>query len=78
MDCYIVRIYRHVARNDGQARDIAGLVEEVGADNNKRSFTNFSGLVGLLKDSLHVEDSLNNAQPGLDKVIDIGTGTRRR
>lgn len=51
MDCYIVRVYRHIARKNGQADEIAGLVEHVGEQDNGKPFSTYSGLVEAIRET---------------------------
>lgn len=49
MDCYIVRVYRHIKRNSGQADEIAGLVERVGTQDSGKPFSTYTGLVDAIR-----------------------------
>ena len=51
MDCYIVRVYRHITRKDGQDDEIAGLVERVGNQDNGKPFSTYKGLLEAIRDS---------------------------
>lgn len=51
MDCYIVRVYRHVTRDDGKADEIAGLVERVGQRDSSKPFSSYQSLVSVLRGS---------------------------
>jgi hypothetical protein len=55
MDCYIIRVYRHIAGENGEAEEIAGLVERVGKTGNGRPFTNYKSLVNVLRDEVSGE-----------------------
>lgn len=54
MDCYIVRVYRHFSRTDGEEGEIAGLLERVGEENSGKPFTSYKGLVSAMKDEFSV------------------------
>jgi hypothetical protein len=49
MDCYIVRVYRHITQGDGEADEIAGLVERVGKRDSGRPFSSYQSLVSALR-----------------------------
>ncbi len=55
MDCYIVRVYRHVTRKNGQDDEIAGLVERVGNQDNGKPFSTYKGLLEAIRDSFEPE-----------------------
>ena len=55
MDCYIVRVYRHIAGRNGQPDEIAGLVESVGRQDNGKPFTSYSGLVEAIRASFRCQ-----------------------
>jgi hypothetical protein len=55
MDCYIVRIYRHITRKNGQQDEIAGLVERVGNQDNGKPFSTYKGLLEAIRDSIEPE-----------------------
>ncbi len=55
MDCYIVRVYRHVTRNNGEAGEIAGLVERVGNQENGKPFSTYKGLVEVLRSACQAD-----------------------
>ena len=55
MDCYIVRVYRHVTRKNGQDDEIAGLVERVGNQDNGKPFSTYKGLLEAIRDSIEPE-----------------------
>jgi hypothetical protein len=50
MDCYIVRVYRHITQDDGEADEIAGLVERVGRRDSSRPFSSYQSLVSALRE----------------------------
>ena len=52
MDCYIVRVYRHITRKNGQDDEIAGLVEHVGEQDTGKPFTSYKGMVDAIRDSI--------------------------
>lgn len=54
MDCYIVRVYRHIAGRNGQSDEIAGLVESVGERDSGKPFSTYSGLVEAIRDSFKI------------------------
>ncbi|MDH5515443.1 MAG: hypothetical protein OEY45_09810 [Gammaproteobacteria bacterium] len=63
MDCYIVRVYRHVTHKNGQDDEIAGLVERVGNQDNGKPFSTYKGLLEAIRDSFkHAPEDA----PGLD------------
>lgn len=49
MDCFIVRVYRHITKGNGEADEIAGLVERVGQRDSSRSFSSYQSLVSALR-----------------------------
>jgi hypothetical protein len=55
MDCYIVRVYRHITRKNGQDDEIAGLVERVGNQDNGKPFSTYKGLLEAIRDSIEPE-----------------------
>ena len=63
MDCYIVRVYRHITRMNGQDDEIAGLVEHVGNQDNGKPFSTYKGLLEAIRDSF--ESAPENA-PGME------------
>ena len=63
MDCYIVRVYRHITHQDGQADEIAGLVEQVGEEARSKPFSSYTGLVEAIRESVDMD-----AAPGLNSV----------
>ena len=67
MDCYIVRVYRHITRKNGQHDEIAGLVERVGNQDNGKPFSTYKGLLEAIRDSIEPEpdnDSGMENSPG--------------
>jgi hypothetical protein len=50
MDCYIVRVYRHITRGEGEADEIAGLVERVGQRDSSRPFSSYQSLVSAMRE----------------------------
>jgi hypothetical protein len=50
MDCFIIRVYRHIAQEDGQPDEIAGLVERVGRQDNGRPFSSYKSLIRTLRE----------------------------
>ena len=50
MDCYIVRVYRHITHKDGKADEIAGLVERVGKQDSGKPFSTYKGLVNAMQE----------------------------
>ena len=70
MDCYIVRVYRHITRNDGEAGEIAGLVERVGNDDNGKPFSTYNGLVDALRSAYQADDTAQaEKETGLEHVL---------
>jgi hypothetical protein len=67
MDCYIVRVYRHVTRKNGQDDEIAGLVERVGNQDNGKPFSTYKGLLEAIRSSF---DPAPDDAPGLDDRTD--------
>ncbi len=63
MDCFIIRVYRHITHEDGQPDEIAGLVERVGRQDNGKPFSSYSSLVNTLRDEYGtgVADDVNAA-----------------
>jgi len=57
MDCYIVRVYRHITGDDGESDEIAGLVERVGQRDNSRPFSSYQSLVSALRDDHSSHDA---------------------
>lgn len=55
MDCFIIRVYRHIAQENGQPDEIAGLVERVGRLGNGRPFSSYSSLVNALREAYSAE-----------------------
>ena len=49
MDCYIVRVYRHITKGDGKADEIAGLVERVGQRDSGKPFSSYQSLVSAMR-----------------------------
>lgn len=64
MDCYIVRVYRHVTRKNGQDDEIAGLVERVGNQDNGKPFSTYKGLLEAIRSSF--EPSPNEDAAGIE------------
>ena len=52
MDCYIIRIYRHVSGENGESDEIAGLVERVGKAGNGKPFSSYKSLLRALRDEV--------------------------
>ena len=69
MDCYIVRVYRHVTRKNGQDDEIAGLVERVGNQDNGKPFSTYKGLLEAIRSSF---DPATDDAPGLEDQTDDG------
>jgi hypothetical protein len=66
MDCYIVRVYRHITRGDGETDEIAGLVERVGQRDSGRPFSSYQSLVSVMRDdsAVDVSGSTDTAEGG--------------
>jgi len=56
MDCYIVRVYRHITHQNGQADEIAGLVELVGDEARSKPFSTYMGLVEAIREDFDTDD----------------------
>lgn len=56
MDCYIVRVYRHFSRTDGEEGEIAGLLERVGEENSGKPFTSYKELVSAMQKQFSASD----------------------
>jgi hypothetical protein len=52
MDCYIIRVYRHITGDDGESDEIAGLVEPVGKRGTGKPFSSYKSMVNALRDEL--------------------------
>jgi hypothetical protein len=52
MDCYIIRVYRHISGDDGEQDEIAGLVEPVGKRGSSKPFNSYKSMVRALRDEL--------------------------
>ena len=50
MDCFIIRVYRHITEENGQPDEIAGLVERVGRQDNGKPFSSYKGLISALRE----------------------------
>ncbi|NNJ93730.1 MAG: hypothetical protein HKP57_03190 [Halobacteria archaeon] len=70
MDCYIVRIYRHIAGRNGQSDEIAGLVENVGERDSGKPFSTYSGLVEAIRDSYKIH-ATNDDMPEKSAASDL-------
>ena len=57
MDCYIVRVYRHIAGRNGQPDEIAGLVENVGRQETGKPFSTYVGLVEAIRTSFLIQSN---------------------
>ncbi len=51
MDCYIVRVYRRITGKNGEADEIAGLVEHVGQRDSTTPFSSYNSLVSALREN---------------------------
>ena len=71
MDCYIVRVYRHITRKNGQDDEIAGLVERVGNQDNGKPFSTYKGLLEVIRDSFE-------SSPDDTPVLDDRPGDKLR
>ena len=63
MDCFIVRVYRHIAGNNGQPDEIAGLLENVGSREQGRPFTTYNGLVEAIRESFRSRSDGEDESP---------------
>ena len=52
MDCYIIRVYRHITGENGRPEEIAGLVERVGKSGSGKPFSSYQSMVRALRDEL--------------------------
>jgi hypothetical protein len=69
MDCYIVRVYRHITQADGEADEIAGLVERVGQRDSSRPFSSYQSLVSALRgDSEGNQSDLTDVADGTSET----------
>ena len=59
MDCYIVRVYRHITHQNGQADEIAGLVEQVGDETRSKPFSTYKDLVDAIRDSFETDRTVD-------------------
>jgi hypothetical protein len=50
MDCFIIRVYRHITQGNGRPDEIAGLVERVGRQDSGKPFSGYESLVDILRD----------------------------
>lgn len=73
MDCYIVRVYRHITPADGQPDEIAGLVERVGIQDGGKSFSTYGGLVDALRDGpqMQLTDERETEESPVDSVRSV-------
>ena len=80
MDCYIVRIYRHITGNNGQGDEIAGLVEEVGNQSGGKPFTTYDGLINAILSSADSAEAENieKDSPAVGDVLSIKALRARR
>jgi hypothetical protein len=60
MDCYIVRVYRHITHQNGQADEIAGLVEQVGDEARSKPFSTYKDLVEAIRDSFETDGAVGS------------------
>jgi hypothetical protein len=64
MDCFIIRVYRHITQDNDQPDEIAGLVERVGRQDNGRPFSSYRSLVSVLRDEYASEAATDTEPPG--------------
>jgi len=62
MDCFIIRIYRRIAQENGQPDEIAGLVERVGRKDDGRPFSSYMSLINALRDEYSSADTDDRQQ----------------
>jgi hypothetical protein len=82
MDCYIVRVYRHITQGEGEADEIAGLVECVGRRDSSRPFSSYQSLVSAMREggeddvsgSADVDEGSSTAEARLRLVQDPKRG----
>jgi hypothetical protein len=76
MDCYIIRIYRHILAGDAEGDEVAGLVERVGRRGNSKPFSSYKSLVKALRAEVSgttdTGNGGNGAAPQL-RVVDTKT-----
>ncbi|MDX1697985.1 MAG: hypothetical protein R3308_06825 [Thiohalobacterales bacterium] len=63
MDCYIVRIYRHIAGSNGKPDEVAGLLESVGSQEQGKPFSTYNGLVDAIRDSFRTRSTDEGDSP---------------
>ena len=77
MDCYIVRVYRHITGKNGQVDEIAGLVERVGSQDNGKPFSSYHALVNAMQEEIQAQspdtpEPDNSQVSGVRKVYSVG------
>ena len=70
MDCFIIRVYRHMSQKNGQPDEIAGLVERVGRQDNGKPFSSYRGLINTLRDEYGTDSAevVNTPDVGAGRV----------
>lgn len=76
MDCYIVRVYRHIMHKDGQGDEIAGLVERVGKQDSGKPFSTYSGLIDAMRDGTQAAAPTDNTDDNTRAVDYPANGIR--
>jgi len=66
MDCFIIRVYRHITQENGQPDEIAGLVERVGRKDNGKPFSSYKGLLCALRDEYGTVSAAGEKVPDED------------
>ena len=78
MDCYIVRVYRHITQQNGQADEIAGLVEQVGDGKRSKPFSTYKHLVDAIRDSFETDGDVDSQGAPEGKVQALHSIHRRQ
>jgi len=76
MDCFIIRVYRHITRENGQPDEIAGLVERVGRQDNGKPFSSYKTLMNALRDE-YAAEGVNASQQDVHRMRLIETVKNR-
>lgn len=78
MDCYIIRVYRHITGENRQSDEIAGLVERVGKSGNGKPFSSYKSLVRALRDELSNDTDTGNGGSATAPDLRLVPTSRRR
>ncbi|MGB5475137.1 MAG: hypothetical protein WBQ78_16890 [Gammaproteobacteria bacterium] len=79
MDCFIIRVYRHITPEHGKPDEIAGLVERVGRQDNGKPFSGYRSLVDVLRRE-YMADSDNSpdySELPVSRIQVVHTGKNR-